>query len=276
MSHQIDQTATKQIIQHIQNQSPACFLKFGDGEYACINKYYGGNCDGDPYTETLRNGLIESFNYIHTQPNTYIGRWQTDNVTAFWKKLCKNPEKIQWADYHTIIIDKTEVESGGSQLETKIGLYKTIRESPLPKIVICNPLLIKSSLLFNTEDLVFVPFRRWFDTQSIPIFESICEKIENNRAVGKEKSILIFSAGMSSKVIIAELHKLYPQNIYLDFGSALDIICTKRDSRGRSYSYETLQDIFYTAGILPPEWNDPKYNYVYEQAQKELGIHLRG
>lgn len=62
----------------------------------------------------------------------------------------------------------------------------------------------------------------------------------------------------------------------MDIGSFLDFICTKKDSRGyyveNNISYEQLSEQINE--LLPDDWNDPKYNYIYELASKEFGRHL--
>lgn len=262
---------TKTITEKITQCSPVVFLKYGDGEYQCANHFRGGNCDADTYTIELGNSLIESFKYISQQPAVFIGAWPTDNVIRYWTSLVP-PNTIQWADYHTIIVDKKDILMSNSP---KIALYKSIRDSPLPKIIVCNELLVKAGIFFGNCEFVHVPFRRWFNTESIRIFEKIQSTLENlYKKYGTNQAIFIFSAGMSSKVVISELYKIYPQNIYLDFGSALDILCTKRDSRGRGYSYHDLCRFF--APIMPPAeiWENPKYEPIYATARRELGIHL--
>jgi len=77
---------------------------------------------------------------------------------------------------------------------------------------------------------------------------------------------------MGGKVIIGDLLKIYSNGIYLDFGSGLDLICTKHDTRGWKYNYESLLTAF--NDILPDDWNDEKYNYIYEKAKLHTGLHL--
>ena len=77
---------------------------------------------------------------------------------------------------------------------------------------------------------------------------------------------------MSSKVLITELRKSFKNGIYLDFGSAIDFICTKRDSRGREYNYEYIENLL--SEILPNNWNDKSFEYIYNDARNQLGIHL--
>ena len=77
---------------------------------------------------------------------------------------------------------------------------------------------------------------------------------------------------MSAKVLICELIKRFPNNIYLDFGSALDKICTKRTSRGWEPSYEQFMEDL--KEIIPEKWNNSEYEPIYKEAQFKLGIHI--
>jgi hypothetical protein len=77
---------------------------------------------------------------------------------------------------------------------------------------------------------------------------------------------------MNAKVLICELYKAYPAGIYLDFGSALDLICTKRDSRGREYTYDYLSLLLQE--LLPSDWESEKWNGIYEQARYKMGVHM--
>ena len=259
---------------HIKESRPVAFMKWGDGEYQCANFMRGRNCDADTYTRQLGENLIKSFAYMSHQPNVYLGLWHTDNVRRFWEsKLGSGSRESAWVDYHTIIIDEKEIAAGGHVLNKKMDFYRAIKESPLKKIIICNELLVKSALIFGEDcHFVFVPMRDWFNKYNL-ILDTLSDSSR-----GSEPRILIFAAGMGSKVLIAELHKRFPNNIYLDFGSALDFICTKRDSRGRGYTYETLRAVFDNAGLLPEAavWDAPEYDYIYAAAEKQLGIHLRG
>jgi hypothetical protein len=261
----------------IENKTPVSFLKFGDGEFQCVTGCNGGNCDADPYTKSLSEGIKSSFSYLSQQPNTLFGAWHTPEVVNFWESIVENSPK--WVNYHTLIVDIEDLRKrDNGEFDKKMKLLRTIKTSPLPKIIICNELLQKTKLLFGGGEAdvttVFVPLRDWFDTKFNEIFGQI--KAECERANGQ--AILIFSAGMGSKVLVYELYKLFPQNIYLDFGSALDIICTRQDSRGRGYGYGNLYEAIRRAGGVLPEdavWHDPKYNPIYESASRNLGIHMK-
>jgi hypothetical protein len=250
---------TSHIIECIENSIPVSFLKYGDGEFNCMCRHYGCNCDGDNYTHKLSNSLIASFKFIvENTNNSYIGAWHTDNVKCYYESLTSKP--IKWSKYHTIIFDK-------SNDIMKAKLYSTIKHSTRKKIILCNKHLIKSEKLLNLDHMIFVPLNNWFDNN----FENIFNQISN--LIGEDNNhILITCAGMGSKVLIAELIKKFPNGIYLDFGSALDTICTKHDTRGFKYGYEYFVTML--KDCLPDDWEDDRYNVIYESAQKNLGRHL--
>jgi hypothetical protein len=256
---------TKHLIKCIKNEEPVKFLKFGDGEFWCVQTCEGSNCDKDNYSVDKSTQLLKSFKFFADETdNSYIGCWHDINFTSFWSNIVNN--KINWVNYHSIIIGDDDFKNQDI-LNDKIELLKSIKESNLKKIIVCNDLLVKSQILLNIDHVINVPFRNWYDTE----FQNILEKTKNMVDI-EEKFIFITCCGMSAKILIAELAKIYKNGIYLDFGSALDLLCTKKDSRGREYTYEKLLEI--TKDIIPENWNDPKYNYIYGISQIELGLYV--
>jgi len=241
-------------IEYIKTGTPFSFSKFGDGEYMCASNFDGANCDGDTYTESLRRDLVKSFQKTVKQGG-FIGQWWHDYVKKFWESKVENPNIIKWVNYHAVIIDK--------EVDSKIELYKTIKESPIHKIYIHNYLLKRVKRLLNVDSEVIIDIRNWYSRK-----DEIKQEIIQNM---KDKNIIMTSMGMGAKVIIQELQEEYPNNIYIDIGSALDLICTKRDSRGKC-EYERHKGYF--SGILGEEWEDSKEEYIFIEARRKLGIHL--
>ena len=252
---------SRQIIAAINNRIPLSFSKYGDGEYFCVTGTPGHNCDRDSYTHRLRNGLLNSFKYMtENGNNAYIGLWHGNiNQKKMWESITK--KNVNWSDYHTLFMINDDKKND------KIEIYKTINHSPLKKIIVCNDLLIKSEILFKIDHMINVPLNNWFDTKFEEILNNIKRIINPN-----EQYIVITCAGMGSKVLICELTKLFPNNIYLDFGSAIDKICTKKTSRGWEPSYEELMENL--KDLIPSNWNDAKYENIYNSANKMLGVHL--
>jgi hypothetical protein len=258
------------VIDSVLNKTPMSFSKYGDGEYYCASGHPNvgqHNCDHDLYTEKLRNGLRDAFVYMTTKAeNSYIGMWIEDEKVDFWKSLVPEDTKFSWAEYHTFIVDVMDFKS--DLYLRKLKMYKTIQESSLKKYIICNPVLLKSKTLLGATALIHVPFQNWFDNNFQELIDVVCTQIGDD-----DQPMVITCCGMGAKVVIAELHKKYPRGIFLDFGSAMDLLCTKRDSRGRFYSYNHIFGAF--SSILPDDWHDPKYDYLYENARKYMGLHMR-
>jgi hypothetical protein len=257
---------TTYIVNCIKDNVPVIFLKYGDGEYLCSSKNFNdknnnnkANCDNDNYTIKLSKSITESFKYIAENcKNYYFGRWHDKFVVDYWNSLVNN--EVNWVDYHTLLIYNNDL--------SKLEIYKAIKNSKQKKIYICNELLVKAEILLNIDYMIYVPKNNWFDTN----FESILEKIKEIMKLYEDDYIVLTSCGMSAKVLISELYKIYPNEIYLDIGSGLDTICTKRSTRGLLVNYEFCYNYF--KSILPENWDDSKYDYIYKRAQIELGLHL--
>jgi hypothetical protein len=181
----------------------------------------------------------------------------------------ENKDKILWADYHTFILDIKDFSEThiNNNMNNKIALYRAIQYSSLKKYVICNPLMIKSRMLFKSDELIFVPFQNWFDEHFHDVLSNLIEKIGNDT-----QPMVILACGMSAKVMIAELHKVYPNGLFIDIGSAMDLLCTKRDSRGRLYDYNCIYNRF--KFILPDGWEDPQWEGLYREAKQKMGLLL--
>jgi len=240
-------------------QIPVAFLKYGDGEYLAALGNSGCNCDRDTYTDTLKNGLIHSFTYmIDHAPNTYVGIWHDGNHIDFWKTYVKKPIRV--AKYHTVIMDH-------DHRNEKIELLKTIKKSSLKKMYICNPLMVRAKILLNIDHMVHVPFNNWVDTQFDEVLNSVKSIINP-----EEQYIILTSAGMGAKILVGELTKLFPKNIYIDIGSGIDKICTKKTSRYWQPSYEEFMNEL--RDIIPSEWESPEYDYIFNDAQNKIGLNI--
>lgn len=250
---------TRILTEHVIDNKPISFSKYGDGEYDCVFYRNGKNCDYDSYTDRLGGALLDSFKYmVDHADNAYIGLWHDHNVKKDWERHVA--KDVPWAGYHSIIID------GTNDLE-KVDLYRSIKYSPRRKIIVCNRLLTKSRLLFDADELVIVPLNNWFDHD----FEAILEKVSG--LIGTDNNHIVMTCcGMSAKVLICELYKRFPGGIYLDFGSAIDLICTKRDSRGREYDYNYIHNLL--KELLPQNWDDESFEGIYREARHSLGVHL--
>jgi len=238
-------SSTSILTNYIRDSVPCMFVKYGDGEHFAANFYNGGNCDGTPYTRNLGEKVIESFIYNSQQKNTMVGvkSWDYCAPKSFFESvLPSGSAPVNWVDYHTVIIDNdTPIQQQSSE---KLELYKAIKESTRRKIYIANPKMYKSKEIFNIDHHIEVHPSNWFDNEFETVFNSIKEKIENDT-----NTMILCSAGMGAKYLVTALHKLYPNAIYIDIGSAFDTICTGIRTRTCYSSYEELSN--YLKPIIP-------------------------
>jgi hypothetical protein len=241
---------TDYLTECILSKTPVSFLKYGDGEYAAASGVQGGNVDGDNYTETLKNGLRNSFKYMAEHaPNVRFAIWPFDNHIQFWQRLTEKP--IQNYDYCSIIME-------GKNWDKKVNFFKAIKQSTLRKVYVCNRLMVRAKNLLNIDHMVHVPFRNWVDIELDSIVGQLKTILSENNA---EPTIVLTSAGMGAKILISELIRHFPNNIYLDIGSALDQVCTKRSTRFYNSAYETEME--YLKDLIPPDWESEEYNPIY-------------
>jgi hypothetical protein len=199
---------------------------------------------------------------VNEIPNSYIGLWPDKNIAIFWENLTTQP--IKFCKYTTLLMTHNNEPDDTPQ---KLELFKKIKHSTMKKIYICNPLLEKAKILLDIDYMVHIPLNNWFDNHFDDILNQIKLLIQSDT-----KYIIMISAGMGAKILICELSKLFPDNIYLNFGSAIDFICTKKKSRGWEPSYDTFMTLL--KDLIPDNWNDPKYEYIYNEAIHKIGVHI--
>lgn len=223
--------STLDLINFIETKTPCLFVKYGDGEFNSANFYYGSNCDGTPYTKNLGIKLRESFVYNSKCLNSMIGAWHDTSHKNFWEALGNT--NVNWVDFHTILIDNSTILN---KCPNKHKLFKTIKETNLNKIYVANQNMQKAKDIFNIDYHVIINPSNWFELEYNKIFNNIKTILENN-----PESLLLFSAGMGSKYLISELHKLFPKSLYLDVGSGFDKICTGIQTRSYNPDYGILK-----------------------------------
>jgi len=222
---------SQDILQNIQNKKTFAFLKFGDGEYFAIIKKNGTNCDGTKYTIELGQKLKEALQFFSSLQDVYIGQWESDK--DIFKKFDKmvEPNKIQWADFHSMIFKTID------QYFNKRFCYHAIKNTDQQKIYVCNKDMVENlQKMLNIDDFVIVDPSNWFSKNYKEVLESVLQKIKNPR-----ECILLTSAGMGSKVLYMDVKKHFPSVSCIDIGSALDLICS--DKRSRDYHSLTEKEI---------------------------------
>lgn len=209
------------IVRDISNNSPFVFAKFGDGEYNAAVQLQGANCDGTPYTPLLGQKIIEAFKFLSKFPNVYIGKWADFNsVAEYWTTLV--PHSFSWADYNILIC-----RSAQDFLNRGVQYFRAIRNAPQQKIYVCNASMVSESAhLLHIDTHIVVDSQHWFEHSYDSVLASLLNSVKDPNNV-----MLLTSAGMGAKPLIAEFWKKYPNSIIIDVGSALDAVCSNRRSR---------------------------------------------
>lgn len=232
---------TLDLINKLNNNEQFIFVKYGDGEIQGMYKDCGENCDGDPYTEELGNGLVNSLVFYSLHPNAYIGKWHGDDGFQRLQHIINvlNLPQPKFVDYHIVYNDEKVFDN-----KNLFNFVKTVQESSRKKLIISNNNNIKLKKVFNTQDFIEVAPRNWF--------VHFNEILENAKHQITDNCIVLTAAGMGSKVLIAELVKTNPTITCIDIGSSFDYLCQEKNTRDRSHSYNDIYN--YYKEILPNDW----------------------
>ena len=229
------------IIKFIQENKPFIFAKFGDGEYYASKKEQGGYCDGTPYTSKLSDGIIESFIYLSKLPNVYIGKWlDFKGVADYFQSL--TPNTVNWENYN-ILISKSRDEF----LNRALPYFKAIRNAKQQKIYVCNSTMVDlSKHILNIDNHIVIDSVNWFELNYDEVLNNVLTSVND-----PNNTLILTSAGMGAKVLIADIHKKFPNVIIIDIGSALDLICSHRRTRDYHVLNETDITDISNAIIMP-------------------------
>lgn len=232
----------------IKNNQNFSFTKFGDGEFLCMHRWFGKNCDGDSYHRKLGSELKDAFTYLAARKDVYLGKWHVGKTIKYLEELAakKKITNINWVHYHTIMNASpiAGITDFNSLLNDKMfNFVKAIKISNRKKILFTNKDNEKLKKIFNADVFIETKKNNWsyeFDDY-FKIVEKEC--VEN--------AIFIIAAGLSSKVMIAKILQKYNMTC-LDIGSGFDLLATAKHTRPWSHTYE--DEVKYYKELLPSDW----------------------
>ena len=201
--------------QAIKTRQPFSFVKLGDGERACISGAPGSNCDGQAYSPELAQALSDSYGFLSGKVHVV----DFHNQKPFNMLL------------HRVDNDLTKVKSVWDEISVRTGIK-----------VFIGPSRLKPAAEFLKSFFIEVPL-----VNSFSELDQIKKKCFN---YCKRDAVFVFSAGMISKIIIAELLKVRPDITCIDAGSAFDPIFVgqtrtfqaKKDELDRLYFSQKVED----------------------------------
>jgi len=248
--------STHELTELVRTNTPCVFLKYGDGESeaaVCFleNKYQNGNCDGTPYTEKLGKMMIESLKVFQDKPNVYLG----GHIEEIWEDIIGF--SLQWCVYNSIIVKDIENK------ET-LAFYRAVKENPRKKLYIANSQMGKACRFLGAYKHIHIDAKNWFEDSFEKTLEAIKNEVDND-----SDTMFLTSAGMGAKPLASELYKLFPKAIFLDLGSALDLLCTGKITRDHHTNYQDIKTYFQE--LLPTDWEETLIIYPNIGREGRLG-----
>jgi len=197
----VPDTSLSDFIKNINQGKNFSFIKRGDGEMACMQGDVGCNCDGHPYSAELAYDLKRSYEFLEDK----------SIIVDFYNQK----------DYN-VLLHRTD-----SDLKEVSNFYKSIINSPRDKYFIGPERLKEIASILKAKHII-IPLQNAYSH-----YKEIMLNIPETK-----NAIYLFSAGMSAKVMIADLIKRNTNATYLDCGSAFDPIV------GITRTFQISEDVF--------------------------------
>lgn len=205
-------------VSRLERRNPFAFVRYGDGEWNCIHHAPGENCDHSTYFPDLGEALAETLRKPHTGNYLY----------AMGPKAAQSPligKSVQrWLDENApdIIWNDSEVF-----LRTSLAgaLYPLVRILRLRRVVLVGGAHLQALAELDPLVHVIVPdVNAWLDKERIA--KDILRASFSTNPL-KRAEVILFCAGMTSKVLMWELYPLMHQErvTMLDMGSVFDMYC---------------------------------------------------
>jgi hypothetical protein len=146
---------------------------------------------------------------------------------------------VNWENYNILIF-----RSSTEFFNRAMPYYVSLRRATQQKLYICNQSMVDlSRAILGVTDHVVIDPVNWFETQYDQVLSSVKQTVRT-----PESLIILTSAGMGAKPLIAELYQLYPKAIIIDIGSAMDLICSHR--RTRDYHKLSVEEIAHISSAI--------------------------
>jgi len=198
------------IIERIRDNDTFAFSRWGDGEWSCILGADGANCDGHKYYRSLG---IELASVLVCNPEYFTG------MQPMAMRIMGGRIK-QW-------LDEMGIKRGWCNADV---IHEASENGEMDKFFTClnrcNWHLVSS---FTRRELEQLPLIIKSENINVPFnnawaqYPAIKGLVLHRAEIANKGDVILFCAGMMSKVLIDDVHKLYGSKLTLiDIGSAFD------------------------------------------------------
>jgi hypothetical protein len=202
------------LTEFIIKKVPFTYTKFGDGEIICILKTFKqgeSNCDYQYYSDNLSDRLIQSLHFFSNKNNVYIGEWNYGDTHhyGFSDFVRKNELKLNFAPYSLLLHIETH-EILCTPLSELRSFYDALK-SQKNKVYVC-PTKLNGAKDFLDCDIINIK-----ENDAFSEYERIKDEL-----LKSDYDLYMYSGGLMSKVLIADLMQAKPNSTHIDIGSGLD------------------------------------------------------
>lgn len=244
---------------HIKNNEPFTYIRFGDGEFRAIllhehpdwreSRNWIKNCDNHIYDPDMCRELYEcilelpKFKYLTTLYVGLHGTWHQEEIQEFIVTHDLK-DKLHWV---SMIIPELAIYK-----DTLLPFLEEVRNKDTLKILIANDTLNPIAVKLNAKHIVIPRVNCYSKIDDImKTLESDIYShynIKNKDSIFEDipKPIIIVCASMASEAIIYRLLKYNPEGQYIDMGSVFDAMVGIR-SRGYTKNdekYKKIQEVY--------------------------------
>jgi hypothetical protein len=207
---------------HMRAHEPFYFIKHGDAFVECVNNIGRGTCDGELYSNTLRDAALGSWIALSgSSARLYVGDWCTASFSglhdksryaAEYDELMDYAVAPRWLHFECLLLMR--------ETASLLGFYRAVREDMRRKLLL-GPMAWQP-----LADLLRCEFL------ALPVMPNL---IDIAAQIGSELKrrdfdVLLYGAGMAGHVSVVDCWKVHPGRTYINLGSALD----PATSRGRT------------------------------------------
>jgi hypothetical protein len=214
----------------LRNQEPFCFDKFGDDCVFCMQGFGGTNAEGHKYSQKLGAHLKRAYVYLGHQSDVYIGEWQKKN--SEWV-ICSELRDATNINPNFAFFDALLMHEDQYLTEDLREFYRLLKADKRPKHYFARERMREAAKMFNLE------FHPVDYPNSYEHISEVLDFVKENILGG---SIVLFSTGMLSKVMVYECHRLSRALTAIDLGSALDPMFVGNTRSEQEGQYKKVQE----------------------------------